>query len=354
VCGTSLKLSDGLFCIKEVPHTDLYDAGYRATRSLIATIRGQQKPVMALRRLPMLVTSSIGSTLSGPARKVKEYFAAYCKEHNLIDCSFVHGFSSTDREISSASVLVLADGYCPDKEADELARFVWDMHEEFVSISLSAAEAIEQALSLRKDGYVVINESSDNPGSGCPGDGTHLLREFLRQDLPRFIMGPMYDREAAAFLHRHKVGDYVNLVLGGKTEPVAGEPLVLEDVEILNLCDCKFISESPLNAGLMMDYGLSARCRKGNVEFIVVSERYQTLDAGSFTTTGADLKDYRVVGLKSMNHFRGYFVSRADAIVTADTPGLRPANLKFIKYKNILRPIFPLDEDMVYEGHWPN
>lgn len=348
-----VKLSDGLFCIKEVPHTDLYDAAYRAVKSLIATIRGQQKPVMALRRLPMLVTSSIGSTLSGPAKKVKEYFASYCKEHDLIDCSFVHGFSSTDRDISSASVLVLADGYCPDKEADELARFVWDMHEEFVAISLTAAEAIEQALSLRKDGYVVINESSDNPGSGCPGDGTHLLREFLRQDQPGFIMGPIFDREAAAYLHQHKVGDTVNLTVGGKTEPVAGDPLVLEDVEILNLCDCKFISESPLNAGLMMDYGLSARCRKGNVEFIVVSERYQTLDAGSFTTTGADLKDYRVVGLKSMNHFRGYFVSRADAIVAADTPGLRPANLKLIDYRHILRPIFPLDEDVTYTGKWP-
>lgn len=348
-----VNLSSGLFCIKEVPHIDLYDAAYRATKALIATIRGQLKPVMALRRLPMLVTSSIGSTLSGPAKKVKEHFAAYCKEHGLIDCSFVHGFSSTDRALSSASVLVLADGYCPDKEADELAKFVWGMHEEFVAISLTAAEAIDEALSLRKDGYVVINESSDNPGSGCPGDGTHLLREFLRQDLPGFIMGPVYDKEAAAFLHTCKVGDHVSMTVGGKTEPMAGEPLVLEDVEILNLCDCKFISESPLNAGLMMDYGLSARCRKGNVEFIIVSERYQTLDAGSFTTTGADLKNYRVVGLKSMNHFRGYFVSRADAIVAADTPGLRPANLKLIEYKNILRPMFPLDDNTTYNGVWP-
>ena len=348
-----VKLSDGLFCIKEVPHTDLYDAGYRATRSLIATIRGQQKPVMALRRLPMLVTSSIGSTLSGPARKVKEYFAAYCKEHDLIDCSFVHGFSSTDRDISSASVLVLADGYCPDKEADELARFVWDLHEEFVAISLTAAEAIEQALSLRKDGYVVINESSDNPGSGCPGDGTHLLREFLRQDLPGTIMGPIFDAEAAAYLHQHQVGDHISLTVGGKTEPIAGDPLVLKDVEILNLCHCTFTSRSPMNAGLVIDYGPTARVRKGNVEFLVVSKLMQVYDDGSYFATGARLEDYRLVGLKSMNHFRSFFSLHADAIVAADTPGLRPANLKLVPYEQIHRPIFPLDEDTIYDGHWP-
>lgn len=352
VTDEMVALSDGLFTIKEVPHTDMYDAGYLTAKTLIATIRGAAKPVMALRRLPLLVSPTVACTYFDPAKKIKEHFAAYCKEHGLIDCSFQHGFSATDRSVSSCSVLVIADGYSPDKEADELANFVWELRKDFVPRPLTAAESVEEALALRRNGYVVINEASDNPGGGCPGDGTHLLREFLRQDLPGFIMGPIYDKEAAAYLHQHKVGDRVSVTVGGKTDPVCGEPLVLDDVEIMALCDCKFTSESPLNAGLTMDYGLTARCRKGNVEFIVVSFRYQTLDAGSFTATGADLKNYRVVGLKSMNHFRGYFQPRADAIVTADTPGLR-SDPRLVDYKHVLRPIYPLDEDTVYDGHWP-
>ena len=347
-----VELSDGLFSTKEVPHIDMYDAGYLAAKMLIATLRGEVKPVMALRRLPMLVSPTVACTYFGPAKKIKEHFAAYCKEHNLIDCTFVHGFSATDRAVSNCSVLVIADGRCPEKEADELAAFVWELRRDFLPVPLSAEESVAEALARRKDGYVVINEASDNPGGGCPGDGTHLLREFLRQDLPGFIMGPIFDKEAAAFLHQHKAGDRVSLTLGGKTDPVYGDPLVLEDVQILALCDCKFISEAPLNAGLTMNYGLTARCRKGNVEFIVVSVRFQTLDAGAFTATGADLKDYRVVGLKSMNHFRGYFQPRADAIVTADTPGLR-SDPRLFDYKYVLRPIYPLDEDAAYNGHWP-
>jgi len=348
-----ISLCDGFFPIKEVPHNDCKKAGYKAAKTLIATIRGQLKPRMALRRLPLLVTSSIGSTMSGPAKTVMDHFAAYCEAHNLLDVSFLHGFSSTDRPCSCSSVLVTADGYVPDAEADELAAFVWDMHREFVAESLTAAEAIDKAMSLRKDGYVVVNESSDNPGSGCPGDGTHLLREMLRRNQPRTIMGPVYDPETAAFLHQHHVGDRVSIVLGGKTETVAGEPLVLDDVEIINLSDGKFVSAAPINFGVAMDYGKSARCRKGNVEFIVVSIRFQVYDDRSFVMTGVDMTQYDLVALKSMNHFRGYFASRADAIVAADTPGLRPANLKLMNYQQVIRPIFPLDDDTTYSGIWP-
>ena len=347
-----VRLSDGLFSIKEVPHTDLYEAGHLAAKTLIAAIRGQVKPVMALRRLPMLVSATVACTHFDPAKKIREHFAAYCKEHGLIDCTFLHGFSPTDAPVSSCSVLVIADGYRPDREADELAAYVWALRQDFLPDPLTAAQAVDQALAQRKDGYVVINEASDNPGGGCPGDGTHLLREFLDRDLPGFIMGPVYDPETATFLHRHKVGDRVSITLGGKTDPAYGAPLELDGVEILGLCDCKFTSESPLNAGVTMDYGPSARCRKGNVEFIVVSVRYQTLDAGTYTATGADLKDYRVVGLKSMNHFRGYFRPRADAIVTADTPGLR-SDPRLFDYKRVLRPIYPLDMAATYDGHWP-
>jgi microcystin degradation protein MlrC len=135
------------------------------------------------------------------------------------------------------------------------------------------------------------------------------------------------------------------VTVGGKTEPVAGAPLVLEDVQILCLKDLTFTSHSPMNEGLQIHYGLSARLKKGNVEFLVVSQRMQVYDDGSYRAMGAQLKDYRLVGLKSMNHFRSFFVSHADAIVAADTPGLRPANLKMLPYQQVLRPIFPLDED---------
>lgn len=347
-----VALSDGLFAIKEVPHNDCVTAGYLAAKVLIRTLRGECCPQMSLRRLPLLVTSAVGSTMSGPAKEIREYFEHYRMEHHLLDASFIHGFSSTDRACSSASILVVADGYAPEKEADELARWVWERHETLVAESLSASQAVDRALSLVKDGYVVINESSDNPGSGCPGDGTHLLHELLRRNLPRSIMGPIFDVETVELLHRHRVGESVFISLGGKTEPIAGEPVQCSAI-ILNLSDGEFISAAPINKGVAMHYGKSARIAIGNVECIVVSRRFQVYDDRPFLMTGADMTQYSIVGLKSMNHFRGYFAPRADAIVAADTPGLRPANLRLCPYQNVIRPIFPLDDKVEYDGIWP-
>ena len=343
-------LADSIFAIKEVPHNDCYEAGYRAAKHLAATLQGKEKPTMAMVKLPLLVSPVLGSTLTGPGKDVKDYFAQYCRDNDLLDCSFVHGFSATDRSCSSSSVLVVADGYRPEAHAKHLAEYVWNMRQRFVDANIpDAAGAVDAALEIRQPGYIVINEGSDNPGSGGPGDATHLLREFLRRDLPGTIMGPLCDPEVAEYLHTRKVGERVSIRLGGKTMPLAGDPLEIEDAEIMSLCDGNFVSAAPINKGVTISHGKTARLRKGNVEFIVVSIRYQTLDDRSFLMTGADLKDYRIVGLKSMNHFRGYFTSRAAAIITADTPGARPANLLLYPYENVKRPIYPLDRDV----QWP-
>ena len=60
------------------------------------------------------------------------------------------------------------------------------------------------------------------------------------------------------------------------------------------------------------------------------------------------MEDYRLVALKSSNHFRAYFKDTADAIITADTPGLFPADLKKREYRKIRRPVFPLDGQAAY------
>ena len=347
-----VSLADGLFGIKTNPHVDFYDAGYLAATTLVATLEGQLHPQMALKRIPFLVPTAAGSTLDGAGKMAKEYVADYARKHHLIDATFFHGFSATDSVHTSASVLVVADRYAPEKEAAELARYIWSVREQFIQPNYSAAEAIDAALAAVKDGYVVINEGADNPGAGCPGDGTHLLGEMIRRNLARCIMGPVLDTAAAAACHRHQVGDRFRLCVGGHSQAIYGDPLDVE-VELLALSDGEFTCVSPVHRGAQMHYGPSARLKCGNVEFIVVSNRFQVYDDRPYLMTGADMKDYSIVGLKSSNHFRAYFKDTADAIIGADTPSMFPGDLHKLDYKKIMRPVYPLDSDAQYTGQWP-
>ena len=97
---------------------------------------------------------------------------------------------------------------------------------------------------------------------------------------------------------------------------------------------------------MRISYGKSARLKIGNAEVVVTENlMQQAFDNIPFVMVGADIDQYDIVGVKSSNHFRAWFEPRAKGIVTADTPGIGTENLKQLPYKQIRRPIFPLDED---------
>lgn len=344
-----LEMADALFGVKTFPHVDFYETGYLAAKTLLGMLEGTVQPRMAWQPIPMLVSGAFSSTLYGTAKQIKEYVTDYAAAHGLIDAAFFHGFSSADTEYTCACVLAVGDGAAPEGAAREMANHIWSLRHGFCQPALTAAQAVDAALAAVGDGYVVINETSDNPGGGCPGDGTHLLRELLQRDLPRAIFGVIYDPAAAEACHEAGVGATVSLSVGGHTDPLFGEPVEVE-AQVLGLCDGWFTCVSPMYQGLRLGYGPTARVRCGQVEMVLVSRRMQSYDDRPLLMTGAKMEDYRIVALKSSNHFRAYFMNTADAIITADTPGLFPADVRKLAYRKVRRPIFPLEESTEFEA----
>ena len=194
---------------------------------------------------------------------------------------------------------------------------------------------------------MVINESSDNPGSGCPGDGTHLLRELVNRNLPNTVFAFIFDPETALQAHKAGVGATIHARIGGKTSEICGEPLDL-DVQVINLSDGNFRYVTPQNFGVAVSLGLTARLRYKNVDIVVASYRTQSFDDRPLVITGGDPNQYRIICIKSAGHFRAYFKNHAGKIVSCETPGLRSTNLKTYPYKHIRHPIYPLDVDAAY------
>lgn len=343
-----IELSDGLFVIKEYPHTDMAEAAYLATKTLIRTIRGEVKPVMTLEILPIILPNTTTTTIEPPMASVRDYFAAYCAEHGFIDVTMVQGFSANDQYWAGASVLIVAERDAT-KEAKELAKYFWDRRHDFDPHPLTATQAIDRAQQYDGEGYVVINESSDNPGSGCPGDGTHLLRELVKRDLPKTVFAFIYDPETALQAHQAGVGATIHARIGGKTAAICGEPLEL-DVQVVNLSDGNFNYVTPQNYGVAVSLGLTARLRHGNVDIVVASYRTQSFDDRPLVITGGDPHQYKIICLKSAGHFRAYFKSRAGLIVPCEMPGLRSTNLKTYPYQKIRHPVYPLDDETTYPG----
>ena len=347
-----VALSDGLFGVKNYPHIDEGEAGYLAMKTLIRTIRGEAKPEVAVSRLPLMIMPAIGCTFKSPMMDIRDHVAQYAKENGLIDATFFHGFAYTNVPCCGASLVVVSEKDAK-KHADTLAKWVWERRAELVPECLSCAEALDRAeaeLAKPGDGYVVINETSDNPGGGTPGDGTHLLREFLKRNEPGMLFGSIVDPEFAEKAHQAGVGGLVSGLLGGKSDSLHGEPIEIRDAVVINLSDGEGKYISPMHEGLPLRLGKTARVRVGYVDIVVNSVKgSQGMDDRPYLMTGADITDYRLVGLKSSIHFRAWFDSHAKAIVTADPPGIHTSNITQLPFTDIPRPAYPLDPDTKFD-----
>jgi microcystin degradation protein MlrC len=191
---------------------------------------------------------------------------------------------------------------------------------------------------------LIIADYADNPGAGGYGDATELLRALLDGGVTNACFGPMVDGEVAQALHAAVVGERVQITLGGKTDPLfGGGPLTL-DAELISVSDGDFIGDGPMLHGLSGSFGPSAVIDVGGIEILVVSIPRQMLDLQQFKAFGIDPQRKQVVALKSMQHFRAAFEPIAGDVIVCDSGALCTPRYDRLPYRNVPRPIFPLDQ----------
>lgn len=333
--------ADALLGVHLYPHVDCYERGLEAIDVASKMVAGEWKPTMHLTRLPLLIPTS--ATHHFPANEINEACWAWEKEENVIDCAFFHGFPYTDIPELGVAVLTVTnnDSELARKVSEDVAKLVWQHRDDFELIMPTPADGIAQALAT--EGMpIVINETSDNPGGGTPGDGTHLLRAMLDAQLTNACFGYMYDPEVVQQAFAAGVGATLEISLGGKTDHLHGEPLEVT-AYVKALTDGKFVATTPMGQGARIDYGKSVRLQIGGVDVLVCSVKSQVLDEQIFQLHGIDVTRYKIVALKSSTHFRAAFEPISAKVITVDSPGLTTLNFRFFQYKRANRPLYPLD-----------
>ncbi|HLY24076.1 MAG TPA: M81 family metallopeptidase [bacterium] len=346
------RYATALLGVNEYPHVDSYERGVEAIALAADAAAGRVRPAMRLVRLPMLVPTT--ATSQSPVREINARCRDWEGRPGVIDCTFFHGFAHTDAPVVAAAVVATADGRAElaQEAAADVARYAWGLREAFLKSAPGPAEAIRQALA--SDGRpVVINETSDNPGGGAPGDGTHLLRTLLDAGATESCFGFVWDAETAAQAHAAGAGATIRVRLGGKTDAMHGAPVECE-AYVKCLTDGRFIQQSPMGRGAQVDLGRMARLviprgPAGGIDVLVSSVRSQTLDPEVFLLHGIDVTRCRIVALKSSQHFRAGFEPVADRIITADSPGLTTLDLTTFPYRRLTRPVWPLDRGAAFE-----
>ncbi|MBP9048495.1 MAG: M81 family metallopeptidase [Tabrizicola sp.] len=342
-----------LVSYKTYPHVDMRVTGRHAARLLDATMRGEIRPRTLRLGLPMLDEANAGRTDVPETAALYDRAAAHEAEPGILAVSINAAFAEADIREAGPTVLVTHDDAAASRAeaiALGLAQTIWDQRasvsNEFLTPEAAAAEALGFDASR---GPLVIADYADNPGAGAYGDATALLAALLQAGVTGGALAPMIDPEAAAFLHRHRVGDTVSLALGGKNDPsLGGGPLQLTGT-LLHLSDGSYTGDGPILGGISHSFGSTAVLRVDGIDILVVTLNEQMLDLQQVRSFGIEPSDLRFLVVKSMQHFRAAFEPVAGKVIVCDSGALATPQAHLRPYVRVRRPIWPLDRDTI----WP-
>lgn len=325
--------ADAVFIIKRYPHYDTTLIGERAARVMVDTIRGLYQPVMAVRKPGVITPSVFQGTGVSPAMEIMERARRWECRRPDVYVSVAFGFAYADVPDVGATVMVVADGdqALAETVADDMADYIFRVREVFAGRRLpKVREGVALALAAVRDGKapVVIADHSDRTGGS-----THILAELIRQKADNICIATLRDEKALSELEQSssKVGDPVRLEVGGYSDEFAGDPAPIKGT-------LAFLGPYGRDTVAVIAFG-------SNNHLILTPTLHQVTGLDIYPALGIDRDGIDIFVLKSRVHFRrGYHESGfAGAIFEVDAPGLGPADLTVLPYRNIPEGLYPLE-----------
>ena len=252
--------------------------------------------------------------------------------HSDVYVSVAFGFAYADVPDVGATVMVVTnnDQSLADEIADDMSDYIWRMRAVFAGKKLpKTKEGVRMAIEVARAGKipVVIADHSDRTGGS-----THILSELIAQGAENFCITTLRDEKTIEKLAENsKVGDEVTVEVGGYSDHLAGDPVKIKG-------EVEFLGDNRGETIAVLLFGRNNRV-------ILTPQLMQVTDTSIFVPLGIDFNKIEIIVLKSRVHFReGYYENGlAGAIFEVDAPGLGPADLTLVPYKNIPKDIYPLD-----------
>jgi microcystin degradation protein MlrC len=355
--NVSRKMVDNasaLVAYRTNPHVDMAERGAECAGLLREMLAGVESAA-AFVKLPFIPPSVAQNTKSGPYADIIAYGQSKV-DARVMNVSVVSGFSLGDSVKNGMSVIVTTRGdpALAEALARDVAQKAWDDRGRYVPRLTSLEDATRMALECGRDPAkpaLLFADVADNPGGGGRGNTVWILEAFHKAGVQGALLGVFFDPVLAAEAHAQgRRASFKARFNRDETHPLSGK--FEAEAEVVGLNDGPIVGKRGISAGHTINLGRMALLQVGGIRVVVISVRQQAKDTAMFECFGIDIARARSVVVKSRGHFRAAFDIHFpdDRIIEVDAPGLTTPILARVPYRNVPRPIFPLDPDMTWHA----
>lgn len=339
---------DGFVAYKTAPHVDCSETGRHAGLMLIKDLEEGVKGKSAWVRVPILIAGEQSASSSQPMLDLIKRLRQLEEEEGIMAASYLMGFPWADNPYITVSAYVVAedDQELAERHALDLAQLIWDKREEFsfVTEAYEPEVALDKAYKAIEAGAspVYISDSGDNPTAGASSDNTEFLKYILQDGRAEnlnsnIIYGGFYDPHATRAC-KGKVGQEIELSFGSAFDKESSQP-----IKASGLVKAYYEGWSRFN----FPKGDIAVFSTGGVDILLSEGHIGYTDPQLFRDLGLVPEDADLIICKL-----GYLTPGHEALakrsILALTKGNTNEDLKSIDYKEVVRPVFPLDSNIDY------
>ncbi len=344
--------ADVLVVYRTNPHIDMAERGVESAAHMRALLAGEHATA-AFVKLPFIPPSVTQNTKSGPYADIIAYGQSKV-DARVMNVSVVSGFSLGDSIKNGMSVIVTTrnDMALAKSLSVDIATRTWSERHRYIPKLTCIGDATRMAVECGRDASIpalLFADVADNPGGGGRGNTVWILKSFYEANVEGALLGIFFDAALAEEAHRLGKGAKFHAQFNrDETHPLSGK--FEADAIVENLHDGNIVGVRGIAAGQSIVLGPMVLLRVGGIQVVVVSVRQQCKDTAMFEVFGIDIAKARSVTVKSRGHFRAAFdlLFADERIIEVDVPGLTTPILSRVPYRNVPRPIFPLDADTAW------
>lgn len=340
---------NALIAYRTNPHLDQRERGIEAANLMVRTVRREISPVMAAVFPPLAISIERQCTAESHLQPLYAAADAQLRIGGVLSNSILLGFPYADVAEMGSAIIVVTDGQelLANHLAYQLAETMWEMRAQFQSEMTTVDSALKQCVELT--GPVCLLDMGDNVGGGSSADGTELLAAIHAQKIgPAF--GCLYDPSAVAACVAAGVGSRLTLQVGGKTDQWHGPPLSV-DLTVRSLHAGKFSEPLPRHGGITeFDQGQTAICTtESGLTLMLTSRRMVPFSLQQLISCDLNPSDFRILVAKGVNAPIAAYRDVCEHFIRVNTPGSTCADMSRLHYEHRRCPLFPLEQNAVFE-----